>query len=203
VINPVWRVEFRCSIGTLLMVNTLHVVETGAGPFVKTAVNVADEVNTDLQATYRAMLGSTYSLDEIFAVQIPAVYGGVGVPAAGSHPLGIGGARTLADTDLPPRICTMVQWLSATYGKHARGRFYCPPAESKATVVENIISGSSAYGTAVAAFAADVVDQGMAAPLKYCVYSPTRHAAGDDVPWYVITGSKWSQKLAYLSSRDR
>jgi hypothetical protein len=201
-INPLWRVEFLYHVGGFTLVNTLHVWESGAGPFTQTAQNVADAVNTDLQATFRNMLDDVYTLDEIKATKVKDPYGVGVVPAPGSHPIGVLGARASANHDLPNRICTMISWRTDSGGRRARGRFFCPPLEASTSIAADLIGSGTAYGLAVAAFAADVVDQGLGSSLEYVVYSPTQHRLGLTPFVFKITGYVWPRKLAYLSSRD-
>lgn len=201
--QKLWRVEFRAHFGTLEIVNTLHVEENAPGLPANDATDVAGQVNSHLQAAYRNMLSTAYTLDEIVAVSQPLVYGSEEVPTAGTVVVGQPGAYEPSDDDLPPRICTMILWKTAAHGRRFTGRFYCPPCEGKTSIQDDLIAAASAYGTGVAAFRDQVDGQPLTADLSFVVYSRRLHALNEPVYTFPITAGIWRRKLAYLSSRDK
>lgn len=214
--SQIYRVSFRSHLGTLEVVNTLHLhTNPDIGFPDPTPTAVAAEVNTELQAAYRNLLGTTYTFDSIDVVTVPDPNNPSEVPVAGTYGLGIAGARTLADSDLPPRICGMLAWRTGLVGRSFRGRFFGPPLEASTAIVADLISAANAYTTAMNAFGQKVADANLAAGSswstlwqdtwhgRFVVYSPTRRRQGFSPAWADITAYTNSRRVAYLSSRDK
>jgi hypothetical protein len=192
-------------------VNTLHVHTTQNDP---SPGALSDEINTKMQAAYRNLLPTTYTFDSIDVQTVVNPNNPSEVPAAGSHALGIAGARTVADEDLPPRIGGLLSWKTDSIGRYARGRFYGPPLEKKAAISGDLIAAGDDYSTAMNAFGAMVTDANLSGGSswsslwlttwqgKFVVYSPTRHKLNTSPYWFDIKSYAYTRRLAYLSSRD-
>jgi hypothetical protein len=206
-----FRVNFLYHLGTLRCVNTLHVATTGGAP---SPQNVADEINTHLQATFRNLLATTYTWDSIDVQTVTDPNNPAEVPVGYSKPIALAGARVVSNSDLPPRICGMATWRTGAVGRSFRGRFFGPPLESTTQVVGDVITAAGTYTPALNAFAARVVEANLASGStwsslwldtwhgKFVVYSPTRHRQALDPYYRDITSYSNTTRLAYLSSRD-
>lgn len=212
--HVLFRITFISHVGAVEIVNTLHGV-TGADvswetPDLDEPKNVADAVNSALQATYRGMLGENAMLDRITAASVvdPAIPGDISV--IGSHELGVAGARTVSDDDLPASICGRITWRTPLSGKSFRGRMFCPPVEVDSSFTDDLLSAGGAYALALAAFAQEVVDSndgtgldvaGGGGNLEFVVYSPTRRAALHNPFITVINGFTVQRDVSLLKSR--
>lgn len=213
-----FRVEFISHAGTLQVVNTLHVLANG-DPWTHggdpTPTQVADEINTKMQALYLNMLTPAYTFDRIHVVQVPNPNDPSQVPTAGEHNENLAGARTVGDSDLPPRIGGLLTFRTGLVGRGFRGRMFCPPLEKKAAIVADLIAPADDYTVAMNAFGAKVVDANLASGStwstlwtdtwhgKFVTYSPTRHKQGNTPFTADITSYTNTRRLAYLSSRDK
>lgn len=194
-----YRVNFVSKLGTIDIVNVLHVVTESDVAWPLTPPNpspaeVAAEVNSKVQAPYRSMLGANATLERISVSTVPKPGDPSQVPTVGEYAVGVAGARAVADPDLPPALCGHITWRTASAGKSFRGRSFCPPIEQKGEIEDNLLTTGGDYFLAMTFFADTIEDANLDSGStwsslwrdtwhgRFVVYSPTRHAA-DESPW--------------------
>lgn len=145
------RASFRTrdtSTGTLA-VNVLHFsaaqLSSPAGP-----QTWADDLYTWLGTTYRNMLPTSYTWDNITTntVEEPGAD-----PGEGIHLVNLAGSRAPTDTKLNPGLGILVSFKTGTPKRYARGRMHPPPALSSTELqAGNYWLSANPYQTAVQAF---------------------------------------------------
>lgn len=215
----IYRVNFVSRIGAagIDLVNTFHVWADGDVWSVPdpSCAQVAAEVNTELQAAYRNMLGTNATLDRISVSTVTDPSDPSQVPSMADYALGLAGARTLADDDLPPGLCPRITWRTSSSARSFRGRSFLPPVETTTAMVDDQLSAANAYTTAIGVFGDKIVSANLASGStwsslwtddwhgKFVVYSPTRHAQGLD-PYYLdITSYTIRRNVYELRSRRK
>lgn len=213
----IYRVTFVSHTGALEIATVLHVEATGDDWLTPTPTpqQVADQVNTKMQAPYRNLLTTAYTFDRIDASTVTDPADPNQVPLHATHVVNAVGTRAPADSDLPPRICGMLRLNTALGGRSFRGRMFGPPLEGKAAIVSDLISATNDYTLAMNAFGDMIADANLAAGSswgtlwsdtwhgRFVVYSPTRHRQGATPHAADVTSYTNTRRLAYLSSRDR
>lgn len=215
-----YRVNFISSKGTLSAVNTMHVITSNtawASPFDSgnpTPQALADEINTQLNTVYRAMMGVNWNLERITAVTVPDPNDPTQVPSAGEHAVGVAGSRSVADDELPSQACGLLSLRTAFAGRSFRGRMFLPPIESSNALTDKFINSGHAYTVAVNAFKTKLDDHftggGTWSSLwlatweaRIVVYSPTRHKRGDEPFFAPVTTTRYDRSVHWLRSRAR
>jgi len=192
--------------------NTIHIFNASAGapPDVTELTNLATQVVAQFSATYRAMLTTNATWDQVVvkSVKLP---GTTDIPGEAANSPNLAGLRTVTGTAIPQGLCGVISLRVPAATRRFRGHIFCPPAYNAGAVSGNGLDPANAYSIALVNFALELAKGtptgagwtgAQLSAYKLVVYSPTQAAAA-----LAYTGLVQAvvvrPKVSFLRSRER
>lgn len=178
------------SSGGVIYDNTLHYVTQppleGSEP---AAADVLSVIDTALRTSYKACLNTQVTL--LSATLSERVQPGSGdVPVGAALEIGDAGTGPTYDGKVSPALCCIIQLKTGVPLRSARGYLAMPSPEAS-TAMASSSKFTGTYLTGLDAFAAKLDDDYEIGTVSVTsvipvVYSRTRHARGQNPPWFQV-----------------